>query len=535
MCARAIVFAALFVAHADSLQTLSSFSPALLWGREPAKAEEQKPKPSEDEENVDSLHSNAWYVASEVNLALSGDPTKPTLFQRFFGGVNHSRAVSARMKYVKQKLAAEHGAIQAVLDKRQNETVAVADAEAPKKVAFMFMLMDGSVDWPEVWDNFFQAAPADHFSIYVHRAEGNGTTSMKQKRVSRPFDDFGAIDVQWVDNDWCALMGVEAALIAEALQDPQNAQFILLSHDTVPLKAFSYVHSQLALESPDTSKFCFAERAAHSVMLQEQVWNEVTRSCFFRDFYSAVNQRTPKHHQWVVLAREHAEIVVRRASDGLERWGDTWRQAAPDVGNMAEGCSDEAVPAAALLLEIESRNASTGNVSRDLENIGVKQQCLTLVQWHNCFRGTDLQLPDGEEMTRAQEVGFLYEHSGEMLKFFKPSAYDWLNSPVKKNTNEFPHSFHNTTLSYLKTAVQHGFMFARKFPPGIRIIDEKGNVVKLSDVLPALWDIVDEAVAPQRVWSRTSFAGMPAAVRSQKAQAAALTTKSLEDAAESVK
>lgn len=424
--------------------------------------------------------------------------------------------LTGRARYIDEKLAFERKMLASIPPLHQTVS---DDSEAPAKVAFLFMLME-DVDWPLVWDSFFEGAPSDTFSVYLHIADREGKRQSHERNKHRrtksaehlPFARWGAVNVAKVKTEWCALMGVEVALMHAALEDPRNQQLVLVSHDTVPLKAFPYVYSELVVESPDTSKFCFAEKAHHNMLMQEALVNEVTRGCFFRDYYSAVNPRTLKHHQWVVLARDHAMVVCKHAHQALDRWAVSWRRAAPDVGNMAEGCSDEAVPAAALLMDVEKRNASTENVWRDFEQMGVKQQCLTLVQWHNCFRGTELELPPGQQMDRAQELEFLYEHMGDLLKFLKPGDYDWLESPVKRSTNEFPHSFSNTTLAYLRLAVQHGFMFARKFPAGLQVIDESGHNAVLSEVLPSLWDTVDEEAARARVWTRNGFEGRPVAV-----------------------
>eukprot|EP00927_Polykrikos_kofoidii_P051970 TRINITY_DN4573_c0_g1_i1.p1 TRINITY_DN4573_c0_g1~~TRINITY_DN4573_c0_g1_i1.p1 ORF type:complete len:513 (-),score=100.10 TRINITY_DN4573_c0_g1_i1:47-1585(-) len=428
---------------------------------------------------------------------------------------------SGRVKYVKEKLDFDRMALASLPQIDLMGTSNVEDFPTVQpKVAFLFMLMS-DVDWPSVWDNFFDGAPPFTFSIYIHMADTEvveGHRRKASKKKLKPLNRWGAVNVGNVKTEWCALVGVEVALISAALEDPQNKQLVFLSHDTIPLKAFSYVYSELVVDSPDTSKFCFAEKALHKTLMMEAITNEMERECFFRDFYSSVNSRTLKHHQWVVLSREHGVTTVKYARQALEKWGTAWRKAAPDIANMAEGCSDEAVPGTALLMDVDARNASTGNALKDLEKIGVTQQCLTLVQWHNCFRGTELELPDGEQMNRAEEATFLYRHIHELFRFLKPGDYDWLESPLKRDTNEFPHSFEKTTMAYLKLAVQHGFMFARKFPRGLEVLDEKGKRRSFPEVLPALWDTVDEAVARQRIWTRNGFSGKPKMPKQKKSK-----------------
>eukprot|EP00401_Gymnodinium_catenatum_P030026 CAMPEP_0117474202 /NCGR_PEP_ID=MMETSP0784-20121206/9164_1 /TAXON_ID=39447 /ORGANISM="" /LENGTH=462 /DNA_ID=CAMNT_0005268423 /DNA_START=63 /DNA_END=1451 /DNA_ORIENTATION=+ len=413
---------------------------------------------------------------------------------------------TGRMRYIHEKVKIDHSGISNAPDLDD----ALAKAKSKKvsgqtpKVAFLFLLMDaeGGLDWPKIWDAFFADAPSDHFSIYLHIARPN-------ESAPTPLNEFGAVVVPRVPNDWCALMGAEVSLITAALEDPSNAQFVLVSHDTVPLKTFSYVHSNLAVDSPETSKLCFAERAHANLIVEEAAVDELGRKCFFRDFYSRVNPRTPKHHQWFVLARKHAIAVAKNARNALDVWTGVWEVAVPDIANMGEGCSDEVIPGASLLLDAEMRNANTTNVWHDFATIGVEQKCLTLVHWHNCFRGTQLELPPGEEFTLVEDLEFVYRHLGEVMKFLKPSDYDWVKSSIKTQVNEFPHMFVNTSLPYLRRVVQHGFMFARKFPPDLRLVDEDGSTVSFLDVLPKLWTNVNESAARERVWSRNSFAGRP--------------------------
>ncbi|CAE8656753.1 unnamed protein product, partial [Polarella glacialis] len=233
------------------------------------------------------------------------------------------------------------------------------------QVAFLFMAMD-RLDFEDVWDKFFEAAPDIGYSIFVHRANKRKDTSFADRfggwgrTPSAPLGRWGAIDVPHVETRWCALFGVEVALLAAALQDSRNQQFVFLSHNTVPLKSYSYVYRELIEKSPATSKFCFAEPAFHKLATSETIRNELRRQCVFRDFYRSWNPRTLKHHQWVVLSREHAEIVVRRGSEALRIWRRTWELAAPDLLAMGEGCSDESVPVTALLHDISEQGRSTG-------------------------------------------------------------------------------------------------------------------------------------------------------------------------------
>ena len=127
-------------------------------------------------------------------------------------------------------------------------------------------------------------------------------------------------------------------------------QFVFVSHNTIPLKScwiavqiagpllvmrsrhcvhlslvlgalhmllrgFNYVYKQLVLDSPLTSKFCFAEPAFYKLATYETIRNEIRRTCVFRDFWRSYSSRTIKHHQ------NHGKVKTVRHMNGSDRNG----------------------------------------------------------------------------------------------------------------------------------------------------------------------------------------------------------------------
>mmetsp|Transcript_73820 Transcript_73820/g.171219 ORF Transcript_73820/g.171219 Transcript_73820/m.171219 type:complete len:463 (+) Transcript_73820:189-1577(+) len=365
------------------------------------------------------------------------------------------------------------------------------------QVAFLFLTMD-KLHFEEVWQRFFNGAKVGPYKIYVHQAKRWNTPKRTEQL---PLQNFGAVEVEPVETGWCALMGVEVALLAAALQDPRNTQFVFLAHDTVPLKKFDYVYEQLAINSPQTSKFCFADKAFTKSATIETVRNEWLRECVFRDFYRDYNPRTLKHHQWVVLSRGHAHTVVRRAEEALRLWNESWQKAAPDLTYRAEGCSDEAVPVTALLRSLQDDQRSTGNTWADFTRLGVEQQCLTFVFWRHCFGKTELY--QGE--TFVKELDLLWRHGD--FRMLTARDFDFFKSPLKRELNGYPAVFDRLRMGYLRKLVSQGFMFARKFVQGIKV-EDKGKSVPLESALEKLWGN-PELNASQKIWSRLSSEGVP--------------------------
>jgi len=464
---------------------------------ERAKAVEETDAESGDESNS-SLNGTS-VLARSFRSAYTAEETRR----------GRAKTVGAkRRNYMEEKLRVDREALQS----SSVPSVLPAWPGNTRQVAFLFLTVDG-LDFEDLWDKFFGDASAyGAYSIYVHRAGAREKSGIRfaerfsgwgmRWSATLPLRRWGAVELAQVENRWCALFGLEVALLAKALQDPHNQQFVFVSHNTIPLKSFDYVYKQLVLNSPSTSKFCFAEPAFHKLATYETIRNEIRRSCVFRDFWQSYSPRTLKHHQWVVLSREHAAIVVRRAEKALDTWHKSWVQAAPDLLHMAEGCSDESAPIDALLYDLEHKGSSTGNTWADFTRMGIEQQCLTFVLWRHCFTETRLEYSENI----AKDLDAVFKH-GE-LRMLTDREFNFFKSALKRELNGYPAIFDSITIDYLWKLVQEGFMFARKFVKGIKV-KVGDSEFSLDMVLPLLWDIVDDFNASQRVWSRLSIEGQP--------------------------
>eukprot|EP00401_Gymnodinium_catenatum_P039171 CAMPEP_0117474266 /NCGR_PEP_ID=MMETSP0784-20121206/9196_1 /TAXON_ID=39447 /ORGANISM="" /LENGTH=427 /DNA_ID=CAMNT_0005268487 /DNA_START=141 /DNA_END=1426 /DNA_ORIENTATION=- len=321
---------------------------------------------------------------------------------------------------------------------------------------------------------------------YVHQAAPHGEKAPALERL-------GGVFVPQVPTEWCAVFGLEAELLSRALEDPLNVQFVFVSGTTVPLKTFDYVYRHLAEGSPASSKFCLATPASHRLAYHEYL-PQAIQTCFYRDFLSAMSPRTLKHHQWAVLAREHARIVVQRSMEALDIFWESWSTTISDV-EKPDGCTDESVPLTALLHDIEAKGGSTGKVDSDLALLGVEEQCLTFVRWQNCMRGTEF---DSGVFT---DVGKLFSNTTGLWDLLTRQGTD----AIKQQLNNFPTTFSEIDVVYLSNLVAEGFMFARKFPAQVAVHSPKG-AVEFSEILPRLWAGVNETYAKQSVWKRLDAA-----------------------------
>ena len=144
-----------------------------------------------------------------------------------------------------------------------------------KKLALCFMLKH-KLECESLWHEWLSGY-AEKVSIYVHAKERiRFTTSTFRNAIQIP-----TMPTKWGD---ASLVRVTLALYARALQDPDNVQFVLLSGDCIPIKAFSYVYDTLM----QTSTFSRYGRMS----TKDEVFH--------------------RHHQWIVVSREHAQLAVER-------------------------------------------------------------------------------------------------------------------------------------------------------------------------------------------------------------------------------
>ncbi|KAL5715369.1 hypothetical protein ACHQM5_017198 [Ranunculus cassubicifolius] len=162
----------------------------------------------------------------------------------------------------------------------------------PSKIAFLFLVRkDLPLDF--LWDSFFQNAETAKFSIHVHSKPGFvfGELTTKSKffygrQLKEP------VRVVWGES---SMIEAERMLIGEALKDPANQRFVLLSDSCVPLYNFSYIYNYMML-SPRSfvDSFLDVKDGRYNPKMSHVIPKEKWR----------------KGSQWIALVREHAEVIV---------------------------------------------------------------------------------------------------------------------------------------------------------------------------------------------------------------------------------
>ncbi|CAA2969152.1 uncharacterized protein LOC111403828 [Olea europaea subsp. europaea] len=157
------------------------------------------------------------------------------------------------------------------------------------KIAFMF-LTPGALPFEKLWDKFFQGHEGK-FSVYVHASKD------KPVHFSRYFfnREIRSEKVAW---GTISMVDAEKRLLANALKDPENQHFVLLSDSCIPLRNFEYVYNYL-LYTNVSFVDSFEDPGPHgNGRYSDHMLPEVEK----KDFR--------KGAQWFTMKRQHAIIIM---------------------------------------------------------------------------------------------------------------------------------------------------------------------------------------------------------------------------------
>ena len=150
-----------------------------------------------------------------------------------------------------------------------------------EKVALLFLTVN-ELNHPTVWQHQIQLN-TPKFSVYVHSANP----------ILHPFFSFYWIK-EIVPTSWAIHARAWQELFREAVKDPNNKKFVLLSESCAPLKSLNEIYDDLIKDETSYMKFFHTW------------WPE--------DHYREVVE-LPKEHrwgndEWVILNREQALMIA---------------------------------------------------------------------------------------------------------------------------------------------------------------------------------------------------------------------------------
>ncbi|KAI9097641.1 hypothetical protein K1719_025412 [Acacia pycnantha] len=157
------------------------------------------------------------------------------------------------------------------------------------KVAFLFLTPD-PLPFEKLWDTFFEGHEGK-FSVYVH---------MPNEKPVHKSRYFVGREIRSKPVGWGSISTVEAErrLLANALLDPDNQHFVLLSDSCIPVRNFEFVYNYLLLANVSFIE-CYVDPGIHgNGRYIEHMLPEVEQ----KDFR--------KGSQWFSMKRKHAIMVM---------------------------------------------------------------------------------------------------------------------------------------------------------------------------------------------------------------------------------
>ncbi|CAN7047716.1 hypothetical protein IGI04_025942 [Brassica rapa subsp. trilocularis] len=161
------------------------------------------------------------------------------------------------------------------------------------KIAFMF-LTPGTLPFEKLWDLFFRGHEGK-LSVYIHASKDTPV------HTSRYFinRDIPSDEVVW---GTISMIDAERRLLASALRDPENQQFVLLSDSCVPLRSFEYMYDYMMFSNVSYVDGFYDPGRHGTGRHTDHMLPEIPKEDF------------RKGSQWFSLKRQHAIIT---AADSL--------------------------------------------------------------------------------------------------------------------------------------------------------------------------------------------------------------------------
>jgi len=306
-------------------------------------------------------------------------------------------------------------------------------ATVPVKPQLFFLFLTYSkINNEAVWDRFFATAVrgVDYQALVHCKSEASCRTNI---RSLHRFEIIPSVQTQYCFDLVSGTNALLRAALMRAGAGSANDKYIMVSDSTLPVKPFTVIQQQLTADT--SSDFCVFPR---------NEWAEVTER--FVDEKPSQKKVGVKHHQWVVLGREHAMLAAEKA--GTRQ--DLMHELQLNMGFKNTGCLDEFWYFAVLF---DSFNLSGRPTNIHLKNFNgaplstnnyeVQGRCDTFVHWVPRASGTN------NNMTRLAEA------------LLKDPGTD-----ITQATDTRPASMSRFSRAALATMRSSPFLFVRKVDEG---------------------------------------------------------------------
>jgi len=183
------------------------------------------------------------------------------------------------------------------------DTTENIDTKKPNKIAFLFLTYN-NIKRPDIWNNFLDINSDKYinkFTLYNHAKEPTKVSDILK----------GTQIKEYIDTCWGCFGSVEANILMmkEALKDPLNKKFILMSETCVPVVSFDKLYNEIMKDDKSRINVKFYN-------------NTVDRYDAIIDPPLKKDEFCKHSGQGLLFNRKHATLLVNSLDKFKNKWKD---------------------------------------------------------------------------------------------------------------------------------------------------------------------------------------------------------------------
>lgn len=170
-----------------------------------------------------------------------------------------------------------------------------------RKIGYCILLKD-NFPTDEIWEEFFSGIPENKYKIVIHGSENiKNNIDQKCKILLEKTTYVPTIETKW---GHYSIVKAQISVLREILKDEKIDRLCFISGNCIPIKSFK--KSKEYLEKNNKSLF-----ALFNMSVRFPRFNELLK-------HGVHPEDVGFHHQWCVLRRDHAELLVKNYEEYIE-------------------------------------------------------------------------------------------------------------------------------------------------------------------------------------------------------------------------
>jgi hypothetical protein len=196
------------------------------------------------------------------------------------------------------------------VDVEFNKSISFKKSDLPK-TAFLFLTRN-NLKQPKLWYDYLTDG-ADRCNVYAHTKERDKLN--QQFLIDAQIPEH--IHTEWAHSN---LLLAANLLIKNALKDPSNKRFILISESCIPSQSFDLTYNILHNITKQSYLYTGITPYLSDIDSHNRQRNYAFQSIKTPEKLGITWENITRNSQWMILNRKHAEIIVKY--DHVDMWKD---------------------------------------------------------------------------------------------------------------------------------------------------------------------------------------------------------------------